>query len=91
MLFQMLPQLANHISGPLVGDEAASQFYMCFAWQHGLPARPLITSVKAIDLDRRTIPLTLQRTVAWFTKSGRGADFGQVLLLIERQLIERFS
>ena len=91
MLFEMMPQFANHIIRLLVGDQAASQFYMCFARQHGLPTWPLITSEEAIDLDRRAIPLTFQHTVAWFTKSGGGAHVGQVLLLIERQLIERFS
>ena len=85
----MPPHFGNHIIRPLVRDQTASEFYVCFARQHGFAAGPLIAAVETVDLERRAIPLPRQHAVAWLAESGGRANLGEILLLIERQPLER--
>ena len=79
----------DHIVGLLARHEAARDLHVRIRRKNRLAPGPLIAAVHPVHLNRRPIPLTRERAVAWFTETDRRADVGEIPPFVERQTIER--
>src|SRR5690625_4303531 len=87
---QVLLKGRGDLGGFLTGDEPTGDLRMRLGWQDRLAALALITTPHAVKLKRRPVPVTLQRAVTFLAIHLGGADFSQVLLVRERQVVQLF-